>query len=226
MSDKAIVPSEAQRQIDSLVQLLQEYETYEIKTLDDCEHAASVLIDVKSRSKALEERRKEITKPLDDAKASVMNLFRPAVDGFSKLERILKPKIRKYHDEIERQRKEEEAKALEKARKEREKLEKQAEKAREKGQEEKADMLESRACSVVAQPTADIPKIGGVQTRGRWVAEVTNVRAMCLAIANGELPEMLVSFKQVELNKIASAWKNTREFDGLKIYKDKTIVTK
>lgn len=62
------------------------------------EEVASVLRDVKARYRALEEKRKEITVPLNRALKAVNDLFRPPKAKFEALEHLLKSKIAGYLD--------------------------------------------------------------------------------------------------------------------------------
>lgn len=226
-TETAPIPMADQQQVQKVVDLAKEYENFEIATVEDCQYAANILVDLKKNCKALESRRKEITKPMDDAKKSVMALFKPATDALTAVEKMLKPRIAKFQQEQEAKQRQLEAEAREKARKEREKLEARAEKAREKGQVEKADALEEKAMTTVAQtPVAAPTKVSGVSTRKRWVAEVTDVQAVCRGIANGDIPASILEFKQAELNKFASTWQSNKQFDGLNIYQDSIVSTR
>lgn len=221
------IPNRDQQEIQQVVRLPDLYREMIIKTHDDCQSAADILSEAKEKVKALEDRRKQITKPMDDAKKSVMDLFRPATDALSQLEKVLKPKIAKFHEEQEAARRKAEAEAEEKARREREKLEAKAEKLRDEGKAEQADALEYQAATTVAVTAANTaPKVSGMSVRKTWVAEVTDPVAVCKAIAAGELPPTIIEFKQAELNKVASTWQNTREFPGLNIHQKSTVASR
>ena len=183
------IPKNDQKDIQNLVNMVEEYQNFEVATVNDCQEAANILGRAKTRFSDLEARRKEITKPLDDAKKSVMDLFRPATDALASLERIMKPKIAAFQHKQEQLRRQEQAAADEKARKERERLEKRAEAAREKGQEEKAAALEEKAfTTVAAAPATPEVSVTGVSMRKVWKAEVTDVKQLCALIASGEIP--------------------------------------
>lgn len=66
---------------------------FAIETREQLETAAEVLADVKTRAKALEARRDEITRPMNDALRSTRDLFRPVLDAFAQIEKTLKDKI-------------------------------------------------------------------------------------------------------------------------------------
>lgn len=221
------IPSKDQQEIQKVVDLPELYRDLKIKTHDDCQAAADILKDAKTKVKALEERRKLITKPLDDAKASVMELFRPATTALTQLEKTLKPKISKFIDDQEAARRKIEAEAEEKARIARDKLEAKAEKMRDNGKTEQAEALEMRAATTVASaPAVYSQKISSVSVRKTWVADVTDTLAVCRAIADGLLPPTIIEFKQAELNRLAATWQNTRAFDGLNIYQKSGVASR
>ena len=221
------VPQDDKQEIQHMVDLVEQYESFSVTNAEECQKAADVLREAKNSVKALEDRRKAITQPLDTAKKSVMNLFRPATDALSRLEKILKPKIANYYAEEERKRKAAEAEAEARARKERERLEKRAEAARDKGDVEKAENLEVQAATTVATaPATTEAKATGVSVRKIWKAKVTDPVALCKEIAAGNIPPTVLDFKQAELNKIASTWQNNREFQGLTIYPENSVASR
>lgn len=73
-----------------------ELEHWTIESDDDNEFAAEMLRDVKARHKALEAKRKTITKPLAQAKKAVDDLFRKPRTLLESAEYILKGKIAGY----------------------------------------------------------------------------------------------------------------------------------
>lgn len=72
-------------------------EDFDIATQDDMELAAAILGEAKGRANRLAERMKEITAPMRKAEASVRDLFRPAIDALTSIERIVKGKIAEAH---------------------------------------------------------------------------------------------------------------------------------
>lgn len=62
-------------------------------TNENMEVVGSILVDVKTRLKGLEERLKQITAPIRAAEKSARDLFRPAISALEESEGILKRKI-------------------------------------------------------------------------------------------------------------------------------------
>src|SRR5690606_29862260 len=142
---------------------LQLVRDYQIQTAADYEGAAEQLKAIKSKAKSLDEQRKAITKPLDDAKRQVMNLFRPPLQFLADAESLIKRSMADFQREQERLRLEAQRKAEEQARKEQERLARRAEQAAEKGQADKAEQLAMQAQMVQAPVVAfEKPKAAGV----------------------------------------------------------------
>lgn len=223
---KTVVPEDDSKNISQIVAMVEVFKGLKVTSRDECDYASSSLINIKSKVKALENRRKEITKPIDEAKKSVMDLFRPATDALKQIESIVKPKIVEFELKVQEQERKERAAAEEKARKAREKAEAAAEKAREQGKDEKADMLEQKAATIVPVVPVAQPKSKGVSMRKTWKAEVTDVQKVCAAIAAGEIPASIIEFKAAELNAFAKTWQNNKQFEGLKIYQEAGVSTR
>lgn len=75
---------------------------FPVTTKEQIELASGILVDVKGKARALEERLQEITRPLNAALASVRDLFRPALNAYSEVEVLLKRRIADAHMAIER----------------------------------------------------------------------------------------------------------------------------
>jgi multidrug efflux pump subunit AcrA (membrane-fusion protein) len=102
------------------------------------EAAASDLAKAKAMVKAIEDERMDLTRPLDELKAKIMDKYRPAKEVCAAVIALIEPKMLAY-----RKRKQEEAEAErrrqeELARLERERLEREAAEARRKAEEEAA----------------------------------------------------------------------------------------
>ncbi|KKK58193.1 hypothetical protein LCGC14_3046890 [marine sediment metagenome] len=73
---------------------------------------------INGRMKDIEELRKSLTKPLDEVKARIMDLFRPILTSCQESVRILKAKMLTYQQEQETIRRQEEDRLREETRKE------------------------------------------------------------------------------------------------------------
>lgn len=68
---------------------------------EDYEFASDLLRQVKGEAKRLDERRKEITGPLNVALKSINDLFRPVISGWETVEATIKSKLSAYSAQIE-----------------------------------------------------------------------------------------------------------------------------
>ncbi len=97
MTDTLVIArQEADSQFATAVEWWGLVEDFDIETDEQQEEVAVILRDVKDRYRVLEEKRKEITVPLNAALRAVNNLFRPPREKFEALEHLLKGKITEY----------------------------------------------------------------------------------------------------------------------------------
>lgn len=149
------------------------------------ETAADQLQRIKGAIKSINDQRTAITKPIDDMKKKVMDYVRAPLESLASGETLIKNGILAYQDAQDALRRAEEAKAAQEARVAAEKLEKKADKMEASGKTEQADFLRENAAMQVAAPSPIVsaPKIAGVSTRKGYSAEVTDLMALCKAVA-------------------------------------------
>lgn len=177
------------------------------------ESAAEMLKDVKGRRKSLDELRRTMTRPLDEAKSAIMDLFRSPAERLEQAEAALKRALIVYSDAQEKARRAEQARLEEAARKEREKLQRQADAAAAKGREERAAVLEAAAVAVVAPVSqAAAPKVAGVSFRSIWRAEVVDASLV---------PREYLMVDQAKIDKVAAALKGDTVIAGVKVREDR-----
>jgi len=187
---------------------------------------AGELKTLKGRAKALEEQRVAITKPLDEAKKAVMNLFRPALDYLAQAEGVYKRAIVDYQARVEEERRREQAAAEERARKERERLEALAAKQAAAGKEERAaeTLARAEAASLaVAATSVEAPKAAGISARKKYGAEVVDKAELLRFVLATPMFMNLIVVDQSALNKIAAAQGEAFALPGCKLHVE-TIV--
>ena len=148
-------------------------EALTIESPADSISAQEVRASVNTQLKNLIEQRMEITRPMDAAKAKVMDLFRPITTALENAIKVFDRKIVAWDDaqeEIRKKRQRDEDAAAEA---ERVRLQAISDKAAEKGQEGKAERFQERAEAVVANvvPT-EVARAGGVSIASRWSFEI------------------------------------------------------
>lgn len=122
-----------------------------IETRDDLALAADVLAEVKGKWKRLDEREKEITRPMNDALKKTRALFKPAKDYFGEVETHLKRAIG-AHKMLEEKRNAEAARA--------------AADAHEAG--------DTQGVVNAMATIAHISNVGGLTTMRKWRFEITD----------------------------------------------------
>ena len=191
-----------------------------IHNQDDYNTASDVLKEVKSRYKELDTQRKNITKPLDDAKKAVMELFRQPLDLLGKAESKIKSLMIGYTAEQEKKAREEQEKlqklAEAEAERERKKLEAKIERAKASGKEEKVEELEMQKEAIIPMDvpvvTANIEQPKGISYKEKWTAEVVDFKA---------LPDEYKLPNQQALDKVAQATKGSLSIPGVKFNMEK-----
>ncbi len=203
------------------------------------EASADELRSIKRRLKELEDTRMAMTRPLDESKKRIMDLFRRPLEILSEAETVIKQSRLKFERaEAERVRREnaerEAAAAAERARlqAEADAAAKAAEEAAAEGNFELAASMQVHAD--IAQSTAEVvvaprvepaaPKSAGVSKRKQWSADVHDLHALVKHVA--ERPDLigLLLPNQKALNDMAKALKGAMTIPGVRAT-DKEIVS-
>jgi hypothetical protein len=149
MTDQTLIPAaarspETQETLEAATGLAAIYENFTITEAGDYAAGGHDLKSVKAMQKALVDRRMKITRPMDAAKAEVMDLFRPAIGRLEEAETHIKTAMIAFKDEQDRI-------AAEAARVEREKAEKRERELRRKADEEARKAAEKRRLELQKQ---------------------------------------------------------------------------
>lgn len=237
MSDESTLVQQAETKANELAtvttEVLATAENFSIVTTEQYTESTALLKVIKGRQKELDELRRSLTRPLDEAKSRIMNLFKPAADQLAKAEGAIKGAVLTFTKEQERLRREEELRLREEAEKEAERLRKRAEKARAKGQEERAEDLETQAETLpVPIVVPQMPAAQGIALRTTWHAAVTDFPELVLAVARtlaglpGGQPITLLIPNMTVLNAQARALKNELSIPGVQAVPDEGVAAR
>lgn len=188
---------------------------FRITNTADYELAGSYLTRLKAVAKSLEERRRTMTRPLDEARAAIMAFFRDPLERLSVAELGLKDSIAAYQraqrEAAERATREAELAAA----KEREKLERRAARAAERGHEAKAAELASQA-AVVVPPLMrpELPKLSGVASREVWKYRITDF---------ARLPDAYKREDDKKIGGVVRALKGDTNIPGVEVWVETSI---
>lgn len=198
---------------------------YDIKTQEQYDGAADILHNVKSQIKQLDDLRKSMTRPIDDAKKAVMDAFRPKETQLKQIETSLKNGITRFAQEEERKRLALEAKLRDQQAREQARLEERARKAEEAGNEAKAEEILSRIPAVPVVVAGSV-RPEGIGMRTTWKAEVVDFHALVKAAA--EDPTYLAYLKPDEqaLNAAARALKKAGRVAGVRFFSEQGVTAR
>jgi hypothetical protein len=216
--------------------------------------AADDLKEIKAKINALDIERKAITKPLDEAKAAVMSLFRRPIEFLQEAERTIKTALIAYDDEHERLRKAEEDRlrkqqeeatraaqaAAAEARRQAEEAaaaaanatsetERQAAESRLAEAAMQEENAQSQQAALAVAPTPIVatltPKVAGIARKTTWKGECFDMLALIKAVAAGTAPITLLDVNESALNQMARAMKETLNYPGCRAVEEKGIAS-
>lgn len=232
-------------------QALAAAESRQIVTAADYEAAGTELQVIKGKAREIDEARKALVKPIDDARKAVQNFFAPPLEWLAKAEAVLKRKLVDYQNEQERIRREEQAKAEAAARRERERLEaaaREAErKAREKAAEERRAAEEAAAAGRAAEAAKLQARAAATESKAAEKAEQLEQQAAAVVapVIQREAPKVAgIKTREVwlfeitdpaavpreylmvdesKIRKVVNALKGDTQIGGVRVYADKSL---
>jgi uncharacterized membrane protein YqiK len=226
-----IVPVEAEQVIKETEIMVKNYDNYIVSTQASYDGAGESLKAIKTKYKEVDELRKSLTKPLDDSKKKIMELFGRPLDFLAKAELAVKSAMLKYQQEQERIRRAEEERLQAEQRRQAKELERQAREAEEKAArfktaeakakaEAKAEELKQQAEAVasikpIVQST--IQAVKGVATRTIWKFKIVDVN---------KIPREFMMPDEKLIQKMAEVTKGTKKIDGVEFFSEEIIAAR
>lgn len=199
--------TEANRVLDTAQQVI-------VKTPQQAQAAGDWRNKIKAKLKQLDEERKELTRPLDEVKAKIMDKYRPAIDKLNAAYKLFDKGLSDYLALQERARQEQQRKLEAEAEKKRQEAEAKAKEWADKGNDKKAEEWLDKADNVIAPVVAEVPKVEGIATRKDWDFEIINPN---------EVPRDFCIPDEKAIRGFVKATKGTKPIAGIKIF-EKTIV--
>ena len=222
---------EAQELITFAQTFLGTAQAVRITSPEEAQAAVDQTRQIKECAKAIEEARKEKTKPLDDEKKAWMDIFRPAVDVLDKAEVLLKNAINTWNAAERKRAQEAEAELRKQEKAEQDRLAKeqadaeamlaQADEAAASGDIVKAEKLEAQAQAIqervayVPATVAPAPaKVRGASSRQVW---------KCRIVDPSRVPRPWCAPDEKALDAYAKAMKEKAEVEGCEFYAEESV---
>lgn len=207
MTDLTLIEEVQQRGL-SLIDLAGRVDVVDTTSADD---AGRLLMQVKKAIGDIEDARKKVTKPLDDAKKAAMEQARSAQQPYKEAQQAIEGALLGWTMAERKRIAEENARAES----ERAALENEAQRAAEEGRLDDAAALQMQR-----DATGTVEKVhraAGTQARFTWQAEVTDLDLLVKAVAeNAMLPSNLLTPNQSALNAYARATAGKAKVPGLR----------
>lgn len=174
------------------------------------EFAGTVLRDIKVEVKRAKDEYEYLYRPLKTAMDRLRDKWKEVTAPFDQAEAMLRGAMTEYGREKESRAR---AEALRLAAEARRELE------QEKADARKVETLVQKAQEIQTQA----PDVEGISYREHWKAEVTDIRELCRAVADGTVDADLVLPNMKRLGEIARAMKGSFAVPGCTAVKDKVI---
>jgi hypothetical protein len=193
--------------------------------------AGDELRNISTRRKDMEELRKSLTRPLDESKSRIMEMFRGPDEIMANAENALRAAMLGFQRDQQKKADDEKRAAEAIARAARETLEKQQAEAAKSGDvagvEAAREAIELAEVAPVSMPTVAAPKAAGIGSRSTWKYEVTDFKA--LVIAAGKAAEAgddtLLGYLQENqaIGGVVRSLKGATRIPGVRVYEDKGL---
>jgi len=211
-------------EIENKAQILpQEAKALVIEDDASFQRAGAFLVNIKKVRAEINETFDPIIKKQHEAHKEAVAQKKKIEAPLIEAESIIKPRMAAYHEEQERKRREEEDRIRKEAdRKAQEEQIADAVLAHESGQEELGDaILEAPAyIPTIVAPKAAV-KIEGVSFRDNYKAEVTDLKALMMAVLEGQVPSNVIEANMSVLNSLARSLKGQLNYPGVRVVCEK-----
>ncbi len=201
--------------------------SYQITCPELREAASGDLKEIKRLQKEVSTQRTSITKPINEALRRINEMFRAPALWLDEAEIVLKRACLTWDQEQERKRREAAAEAARVADAERQRLEAAAKREAAAGNTETAHAIQQAAAMTAPVPVlSEAPKIAGESHREIWRCEVFDLKALCLAVAEGRVPETYVEPNMIALNGSARILKDALAVPGVRPTCEKILASR
>jgi hypothetical protein len=192
-----------------------------IKSNDDYEEAAGALREIVEKKRILEDERKKVTRPIDAAKKSIMDLFKEPLGKLERRETAIRTAMADYSRELVRIQREEQARL-------RDEQAKLAAAAQEEAARHYLNRRDEQAEAVLENippvPTViiDKPKVSGMFGRDNWKFEVVDMLDLVIWACENN-PGLIIPNEKM-LGELARSTKGQLTIPGVRFYSEEGLV--
>ena len=217
MKETNIIPVEAAARAKSAMELSGVYDEFEIVCADAYTGAAAELKKIKAAHKELTAVRRSLTKPLDESKSKIMDLFRVPLDKLKSAEGNVNTAMVSWAQEQEKIRQAEQERLRKAQQAEATRLARHAAKAAERGDTKKAAEFDNRSEEVSFAAPATVPST--TKVKGLAMVDTWKFRIIDLA----KLPREYMIANEVMLGKMARMSKGLIPVPGVEFYSEGSV---
>lgn len=209
---------QALAEVEVVENRLQTYVPAKILTPDQYATVGLELQRIKGVRKLIEDTRKRMTRPLDEAKQAIMDFFRGPAARLDDAEDKAKRAMLDYDREQQRIADEQRRQAEEQARRDREFQQQRAARLAEQGRREEAQQANEQAALVQAPVVqAATPQVSGIAMREVWRFEVTDPAL---------LPREFLIVDERKLRAHVELHKGATSIPGVRVFSEKQIASR
>jgi len=215
---------------ESAVSIVEQAQSVRVTNQETLEQANDILGAIKKMHKEVVAEFDPKVKAAHAAHKAAVAHMKKYTTPLEAAEKAIKCDMQRYVTEQEekesKERERAQREAEEKERKRIADLEAKEQKARESGDEAKAEKLAAKKEDVSYAPKTVAPKVNkvdGLSFKEVWTADVTDMRALIKAVADGIAPIAILEVNKSNLSRHAKLVQNTQDIPGVKIYCKKEI---
>lgn len=213
------IPSIGNEHETSARALLDLAKSYDIDCPQMADMASEDLKKIKLKYKQIDDVRKNMVQPIDEARRRIQEFFRHPLEWLDQAEVTLKAALTQYLNAEEQKRREEEAVKRKAAEAAAQKMREQAAVLAEQGEADSARALSRQADMLPAMIEADTPKtkLAGISSTETWTFEIIDA---------AQVPREYLMVDEAKLRKLVRALKAETNIPGVRVFSTRQIAAR
>lgn len=213
------IPSISNEHVTSARSFLELAQTYAIDCPQMAEMANEDLKKIKLKYKQIDEVRKSLVQPIDQARRRIQDFFRHPLEWLEQAEAALKASLGKFQDAEEAKRREEESIKRKAAEEIAARMREEAAVLAKQGDVETARALNLQAAMLPALVQADTPVtvLAGVSSREVWNIEIIDATI---------IPREYLEIDYIKIRKVVAALKGETNIPGVRVFSQRQLSVK